>query len=353
MADGDARPRNQRAQAVSDRLDVQDPVVQKKNLPAPVQFPLDGVPNHALVVRPHDRLHRQPVLRGRFNRAHVPRPGQRQVERARDRRRRQRQHVHRRPQLFEFFLVQHAETLLLVNNHQPQILERDVALQEPVRADDDVHRPGGQLPDDPGQFPPCAKPRQQFDAHRIIGHPLAKGVEMLLRQDGGGGEHGDLFAGQRGFEGGADGHFGLAVANVPADQPVHRARRFHVLFGGGDGPHLVGRLLIDKAVFKFALPTAVGRKSVAGLGSARGVDGQHVAGQVAHGVFGLRFRLGPPGAAQGVERRARLARADVLAHQMRLAHRHVEFGRGRLPSPDPYSMTRHSSPEAGERGRSG
>ena len=151
---------------------------------------------------------------------------------------------------------------------------------------------------------PGAKPRQQFEAHRIIGHPLAEGVEMLLGQHRRGGQDGDLFAAQRGFEGGADGHFGFAVADVAADEPVHRARRFHVLFGGDDGPNLVGRLLIDKAVLKFALPAGVGREGMAGLGGAGGMDGQHLAGQVPHGVLGPGFGFGPARAAQAVEPRA-------------------------------------------------
>ena len=56
----------------------------------------------------------------------------------------------------------------------------------------------------------------------IIGHALAEGVEMLLGQDGGGNQHGDLFAGQRGFERGADGDLGFAVADIAANEPVHR-----------------------------------------------------------------------------------------------------------------------------------
>ena len=75
-----------------------DAVVQKKNLPAAVHFPLDGVADQPLVVLRHDGFHRQPVLRRRFNRAHVARAGQREIQRARNRRRAQRQHVHQPPQ---------------------------------------------------------------------------------------------------------------------------------------------------------------------------------------------------------------------------------------------------------------
>ena len=55
-----------------------------------------------------------------------------------DRRGRERQHVHRRAEGLEPFLVLDAEPLLLVDDHQPQVLERDVLLQDPVRADQDV-----------------------------------------------------------------------------------------------------------------------------------------------------------------------------------------------------------------------
>ena len=54
---------------------------------------------------------------------------------------------------------------------------------------------------------------------------------------------------------------------------------------------------------------------------------EQIAGDIAHRPFGLGFGFGPARAAQGVERRARLAGADVFADQVRLGHRHVEFGR--------------------------
>ena len=48
---------------------------------------------------------------------------------------------------FEIFLVFHAESLFLVDDHQPQVLEPDGLLQQPVGADHDVHAAVG----DPGQ----------------------------------------------------------------------------------------------------------------------------------------------------------------------------------------------------------
>ena len=92
-----------------------------------------------------DGLDRQPVVRRRLDGAHVARAGEREVERARNRRGAQREHIHQRAQRLELLLVHHAEALLLVNDHQPEVLERDVALHQPVRADDDVHRARRQI----------------------------------------------------------------------------------------------------------------------------------------------------------------------------------------------------------------
>ena len=123
-------------------------VVQEENLAAAIQFALDGVADDALVVLRDDGLDRQPVVRRRLDGAHVARAGEREVKRARNRRGAQREHVHQRAQQLELLLVHHAEALLLVNDHQPEVLERDVVLQQPMRADDDVHRARRQILDD-------------------------------------------------------------------------------------------------------------------------------------------------------------------------------------------------------------
>ena len=65
-------------------------------------------------------------------------PTKRKIKRARDRRGGKRQHIDELEELFEFLLVQNAEALLLVDHDQAEILEDDVAGNEPVRADDDI-----------------------------------------------------------------------------------------------------------------------------------------------------------------------------------------------------------------------
>ena len=51
----------------------------------------------------------------------------------------------------------------------------------------------------------------------------------------------------RGDEGRAQRHFGLAEADIAADQPVHRPAGAEILDGGVDGGELVVGLLVGKA----------------------------------------------------------------------------------------------------------
>ena len=197
------------------------------------------------------------------------------------------------------------------------------------------------------RFAAGAEAGEQFDAEGIIGHALAEGVEMLLGQDGGGGEDGDLFAAQGGFEGGADGHFGFAVADVAADEPVHRAGALPCrALVASDGAHLVGGFLDRRSALEFALPARRragrhGRAGMRGRPGWRAFRRRHRARRRSAWALVLAQRAPP----RVLRRRARLAGADVFADQMRLADRHVKFGR-RLASDrrGAYSMTRHSWP---------
>ena len=150
---------------------------------------------------------------------------------------------------------------------------------------------------------------------------------MLLRENRRRHENGNLFSVHHGLERGADGDFGFAKADVAANQTVHRLGAFHVGFGFGDGGDLVRRFLVNERAFKFALPLRVRLERVAGLRFAHGLDAQHFRRDVAHGVFGLLLGLVPARAAERVERRMRLARADVFADEMRLADGNVKFRR--------------------------
>ena len=182
------------------------------------------------------------------------------VQRSRDGRGRHRQHVDGLPQRLQPLLHLHAEPLLLVDNHQPQVVETHVGLGQPVRADDDVERAFLQAADDVGLLPPRGKPRQRGDLERKLRHPLGERAEMLLAQQRGGHQHGHLVAGVDRLERGPHRQFGLAVAHVAAQQAVHRPRQAHVAFDRVDGDQLVGRFVVGERGVELPLPLGVRRE---------------------------------------------------------------------------------------------
>jgi len=99
--------------------------------------------------------------------------------------------------------------------------------------------------------------RQQFDAHGIIRHAFAEGIEMLLREHCGGNENGHLASIHYSLERRANGDFRFAEPDIAADESVHGFRPFHVRLGIVDGPKLVGCFLVDESAFELALPRGV------------------------------------------------------------------------------------------------
>ena len=112
-------------------------------------------------------------------------------------------------------------------------------LQQAVRADDDVDACRRASARSTSRC--CAgglEARQHLDAHRIALAAPAEGVEVLLGEHRGRHQHRHLPPVHDGQERGAQRDLGLAVADVAADQPVHRLAALHV------GEHVVDRLLL-------------------------------------------------------------------------------------------------------------
>ena len=327
VSDGESRLRHQHPQPRRDALDIEHAIVQIEDLSAAVQLAQDRVANHPFVELSDDGLHGQPILRRRLDGAHVARARQREMQRARDGRGAEREHVHELAQQLELLLVHHAEALFLVDDHEAKLLERDVVLHEAVRADDDVHRAGRQILNDLARLAGGPVTRQHFDANRVIRHAFAEGVEVLLRQHRGRHEDGHLPPIHHRLERRANRHLRLAVANVAADEPVHRLRSLHVALGGVDGTPLMRRFLIEKGTLELPLPRRVRLEGVSRLRGTSGLDGEQLPREIAHGALGVFLGLLPAPAAERVEGRTRLPRADVFADEMRLADRDVKFRR--------------------------
>ena len=146
---------------------------------------------------------------------------------------------------------------------------------------------------------------------------------MLLGQQGGGHQHGDLLAAMDRHEGGSHRHFCLAKADVAAHQPVHALGLTHVPQYRIDGVELILCLLERETGGELAigLPVVLEGKTVARR--AQGIDIQQLGCHVAHLLCRLAPRLDPGLAAEFVA--GRVVRACVAADEVQVGDRHEQL----------------------------
>ena len=90
-----------------------------------------------------------------------------------------------------------------------------------MRADEDVDAAVLDLLEDELLLLRRAEAGDHLDVDGKLAKAIFEGLEMLKGEDGGGREDRDLTAVLHGFESGAHGDFGLAVADVAHEQPIH------------------------------------------------------------------------------------------------------------------------------------
>ena len=166
-----------------------------------------------------------------------------------------------------------------------------------------------------------------FDHEGKLGHARAEAAMVLFRQDRRRHEHSDLLARIDRPERAADRDLGLAVADVAADQAVHRLSLGHVALDGLDGRELVGRFLIRKGRFKFGDPVRIwgGRQSPRGP-SALGLDVDQLLSQIDDGHRRRVSCASPRLTSPSSRGRLGLAAAHVFLHQVDLGDGDVELG---------------------------
>ncbi len=262
MGDAETHVGQGLSQARGGAFDGLDPVVQEEDLAAPIDLSLDGPSHHTLVVGAHVGLDGVTVFGRRLDHRDVANTGERHLQGARDRGRGQGESVDLELEVAERLFLGNAEPLLLVHDHHAQVFRGDVLGKEPMRTYEHVHLALGELAHDAALLLGRTEPGDHLHFDRELPHPLAEGAVVLLREDGGGHEHHDLFAVHSGFEGGTQGDLGLAVAHVPAHQAIHRLRTLHVVLDLVDGAALVDRLHVGKGQLETTLPLSVLREGV-------------------------------------------------------------------------------------------
>ena len=187
-----------------------------------------------------------------------------------------------------------------------------------MRADQDVHPALGEGVERRPRLLWRAKARDHRDLEGVVAQPLGEGSEVLLGEHRGGHEEHHLLAVLGRLEGRPQGDLRLAVAHVPADQAIHRARLLHVGAHGLDRLELVGRLAVGEAALELELPLGVAREGVPGAAAALGVEVDQLAGQRLRGPAGAQLLLLPLLAAELGERRLAGVGSHVAADLVEL-----------------------------------
>ena len=122
----------------------------------------------------------------------------------------------------------HAEALFLVDDDKPEFAEFDFTSDKRVRSDDNVNGTFRETFDDLLALLSHFVTGQSFNNNREFCKAFRKTQIMLLRQNRRRHQHGDLLAGNGAFERRPHRNFRFAVADVAAQQTVHRTRRLHI-----------------------------------------------------------------------------------------------------------------------------
>ena len=246
-------------QFVGKMLDGLDAVVQVKDLAVAAGLQQNRLANRFIPEAADFCHNRTAVHRRRGQRADIPQADQRHVQRARDGRGGHRQNIDIDTKPFEAFLVLDAKPLLLVDNHQAQILKPHIVTEQPMRADENIDRPpaaGGQ--NFAGLPSARCKTVDDLNGYGKIGKAFLERPAVLHTQNRRGHQHRHLLVGLDGFECGPHGQFCFAVTDITAQQAVHRTGRRHVVLNLGRGGNLVGRFLVGKRFLKLPLPDRIG-----------------------------------------------------------------------------------------------
>ncbi len=223
VGDDEPQPGHELLQLLGRGLDRLDAVVEVEALAAALVLALERELHELLVVLADRRPDRPAALRRRLDDRDVAQARERHVQRARDRRRREREHVDLEAQRPQELLLRDAEALLLVEDHEAEILRDHVAREQAVRADEDVDLARLVVGEHLLDLLRRPEAGDHLDTDREVAEAVAEGVPVLLGEDRRRHEHQHLLPVHRDGEGGPHRHLGLAEADVAADEPVHRA----------------------------------------------------------------------------------------------------------------------------------
>ena len=128
---------------------------------------------------------------------------------------------------------------------------------------------------------------QHLNAYRPVGKAVAEVVEVLLCEQGGRNQHGNLLVVLYGEKGRAHRDFGFTKADVAAHQAVHGQRLTHIAEYRVDRLRLVRRGFKREAVAKQLILFTVMLKGKAFFRRALGINIQQLCRDIAHLLSGF------------------------------------------------------------------
>ena len=145
---------------------------------------------------------------------------------------------------------------------------------------------------------------------------------MLLREQGRGYEHGNLFAVLHRLECGTYGDLGFAEAHIAGNEAVHGDFFLHVLLYLVDGGELVGSLVVGEGLLQLSLPGGVCGEGVTARGLACRVEFHQVGGDFLDCLTGAGLGLRPVAAAHLGQ--TRILATHVIGDEVQLIRGHKE-----------------------------
>ncbi len=295
------------------------------DLPLATKLLANGGRDHVGVVLPHLHLDRQAPGRRRHDEAHVAHAAHGHLHGARNGRGGKREHVDLLAHVLELLLVLDAKALLLVNHHKAEVIRINVGGEQPVRANEHVHR----AVREPLERATLLRRRHKARQHRHLEvkrrKPREERLEVLLRQNRRGAQDHDLFGILTALERRAQGHLGLAKAHVAAEQAIHGASRLHVGLDVHDRVGLIERELVGEARLHLLLHRRVRGKRVARHRGAARIEVDQVKGKLLGTLAGLARGPRPVRGVEAREARAAAVRPHVARDAVHLLERHKEL----------------------------
>ncbi|SIC12521.1 Uncharacterised protein [Mycobacteroides abscessus subsp. abscessus] len=148
---------------------------------------------------------------------------------------------------------------------------------------------------------------------------------MLLGKDRCRHKDGHLFAVRNCLKSSPDGHLSFPVANIAAQEAVHRPLFFHIQLDFMDGPQLILCFLVREGQLEFALHVPVRRECITFRRFPLGVQFDQIVRYILNRAFNLLLDTLPVIAAKLIDLRLFAFRPYILLDKINLIDRNIQL----------------------------